>query len=67
MPLYKRCPKCDTHDVTVALRSGLPANLAYSCVSCYTQNRTSSTRKVDVETRTVEDRYTALARRHGLA
>ena len=67
MALYKRCPHCDTHDVTVSRREGLPSNLAYSCVSCYTRNRTSSTRQVSVETRTVEDRYTALARKHGLA
>jgi RNase P subunit RPR2 len=62
----RACQKCQTPDPTVQYRERSLPGLRVLCAECNVDVRTSSTRKVAFKPREVEDRYTLLARKHGL-
>lgn len=59
-----RCWKCQSRDETVAVRER--SNLRVLCAACNVDERTSSTRRVAVETRDHNDRYARMAERYGV-
>jgi hypothetical protein len=63
----RKCQKCNEPSLTAQFRERSLPGLKILCAECNVDVRTSSTRKVTFQTRTVEDRYTLLARKHGLA
>jgi hypothetical protein len=63
----RKCQSCQRPDPTAMYRQMPASNLKVLCAACFVDTRTSSTRAVTFKAREVEDRYTLLARKHGLA